>query len=68
MSSKEVIKAFGELISELQEDNHAIILAIDANQTPQEAMSRTGPKPYSIEWLHLEYGLQDPYIVPDHQL
>jgi hypothetical protein len=32
MSSKEVIKAFGELISELQEDNHAIILAIDANQ------------------------------------
>ncbi len=59
---KEAIKALGEIIGKLQEDNHAIILTIDANQTPQESLTRNGLKKYSIEWLRQEYGMQDPFV------
>lgn len=59
---KEAVKAIGEMIHKLQEDGHAIILTIDANQTPSECKTLSGIKPYSIEWLCIEYGMGDPFI------
>jgi len=50
------------VINELQKQHHAIILMIDANQTPKEYYSGFGVKRYSIEWLHLERGLDDPFV------
>ncbi len=45
------IKALSELITELQEHDHSIILAIDANQTPSECYQNNTIKYASIEWL-----------------
>jgi hypothetical protein len=60
---KEAIKALSEKISELQEQDHAIILTIDANQTPLECRNTNGLKPYTIEWLRLEHGLDDAFLL-----
>lgn len=59
---KEAILAIGSLIKELQEKDHAIILAIDANQTPQECRTKGTIGRASIEWLRLEHGLDDPFL------
>jgi hypothetical protein len=37
---KEAIKALGKTIEDLQCKDHAIILMIDANQTPQESIDK----------------------------
>jgi hypothetical protein len=59
---KEAIKALGNAIEDLQKRNHAIILMIDANQTPKESKTKATIKQHSIEWLRVEYGLTDPFI------
>jgi hypothetical protein len=41
---KEAIKVLSTLISNLQPDNHTIVLAIDANQTSQECYSNSSVK------------------------
>jgi hypothetical protein len=48
---KEAIKALSSLISDLQQRDHAIILAIDANQTVLECKNSSGIKHHTIEWL-----------------
>jgi hypothetical protein len=59
---KEAIRALSTLIDELQEKDHAIILALDANQTPGECHTSTGLKKHSIEWLKVEHDLSDPFV------
>jgi hypothetical protein len=59
---QEAIKAIGEIIHELQSQNHALLLLIDANQTPKESTTKHTIKKYSIEWLRVTYGLTDPFI------
>jgi hypothetical protein len=48
---KEAIKALGNIIGELQEHGHAIVLMIDANQTPKVSTTKTSIKPFSIKLL-----------------
>lgn len=60
---KEAIKALSDIIAALQEQDHAIILTIDANQTPLECQNANGIKPHSIEWLRMEHGLDDPFLL-----
>jgi hypothetical protein len=50
------------VIQELQQQNHAIILMIDANQSYFECSSARGIKPFSIKWLHLQCRMDDPFI------
>jgi hypothetical protein len=59
---KEAIKALSSIIKKLQDEDHAIVLAIDANQTPTECYSKSTIRQYSIEWLRREHGLGDPFI------
>jgi hypothetical protein len=59
---KEAIKALSRIIGKLQEEDHAIVLAVDANQTLAECRTSQGIKMHSIEWLRLEHDLQDPFI------
>ncbi len=47
----EAIKALSSIIGELQSQDYAIILSIDANQTPFECQTASGIKPHTIEWL-----------------
>jgi hypothetical protein len=58
---KEAIKALSQLIGDLQQQGHSIILAIDANQTPAECFSKSTLKPFSIEWLRQEHAMSDPF-------
>lgn len=59
---KAAIKALSDVLTSLQEQNHAIILMVDANQTHQECYTNKGIKPHSIEWLRIEHGLDDPFV------
>jgi hypothetical protein len=61
---KAAIKELSNTIASLQEQDHAIILMIDANQTSKECFSSKGIKTHSIEWLRIEHGMDDPFI--DH--
>jgi hypothetical protein len=45
---KEAILALSTVIGQLQEQNHSIILNIDANQTPLECHNEKGVKPCTI--------------------
>jgi hypothetical protein len=56
------IKALSQLKGELQNLNHSIILAIDANQTPPECYKNDTIMNATIEWLRTEHGLEDPFI------
>jgi hypothetical protein len=60
---REAIKALSSIISELQSQDHAIILNIDANQTPTECYTKAGIKIHTIEWLKTEHGLDDPFLM-----
>lgn len=55
------IKLLNDIISNLQQQGHAIILVLDANQMPKESL-KGNTKPYSIKWLCQQRGLQDPFI------
>jgi len=59
---KHAIQRLDDLISSLQPERHAIILMLDANQTPKECYSSCEIKPYTIEWLKERRGLNDPFI------
>jgi hypothetical protein len=59
---KEAIKALSQIIGELQSQDHAIILTVDANQSVSECHSNMGLKTHTIEWLRIEHGLDDPFI------
>lgn len=59
---KAAIRALSDLIEELQGKSHAIILAIDANQTPKECVKRNSIIRHTIEWLKMEYNMSDPFI------
>jgi endonuclease/exonuclease/phosphatase family metal-dependent hydrolase len=50
------------MIRELQSKNHVIVLMIDANQSHSECFSSKGLKPFSIEWLSLQQGMDDPFV------
>jgi len=57
----EAIKCLDELISTLQQQQHGIILMLDANQTYQECTSMSSIKPHSIKWLRIRHGMDDPF-------
>jgi hypothetical protein len=59
---KAAIKALSDLLTYLQEQDHAIILMVDANQSHQECFTNKGVKIHSIEWLRIEHGLEDPFV------
>jgi len=56
------IRNLNHLIMQLQQQHHAIILMIDANQSLPECFSGKDIKPFSIEWLRLQRGMDDPFI------
>jgi len=51
-----------DIIKELQQQIHAIILMLDANQSLLECHKGKTIKPYSIEWLRVQWGMEDPFI------
>lgn len=59
---KAAIKELSTLLSDLQDQDHSIILLIDANQTPVESKTSSGVSPLSIEWLRIEHDLKDPFF------
>jgi hypothetical protein len=59
---QDAIHRLNNKIEEFQKANHAIILMIDANQTVDECYCGSKLKPYMIEWLRLQRGLDDPFI------
>jgi hypothetical protein len=56
------IKNLNSIIHQLQQQHHAIILMLDANQSSAECRSGSPIKPFSIEWLRLQRGMDDPFI------
>lgn len=56
------IKLLYDVIEDLQQKNRAIILVVDANQTLKECYKGNQLRPHSIEWLHLQGGLDDPFV------
>jgi len=50
------------IIQTLQKQHHAIILMLDANQSSQECLKGSQIKQYSIEWLQLQRGMDDPFF------
>jgi hypothetical protein len=56
------IKNLNKVISEFQNKQHAVILMLDANQSLSECFMGKTVKPYYIEWLHLQQGMEDPFI------
>jgi hypothetical protein len=59
---KNAIQRLDELIMSLQQEKHATVLMVDANQTSSECLSSSETKPYSIEWLKSRRCLIDPFI------
>ncbi len=64
---KEAIKALGKIFEKLQFKNHAIILVVDANQTPAECFNGNGIIKHSIECPKVECSLDDPFLDPLNQ-
>jgi hypothetical protein len=58
----DAIKHLNKKIKDLQEEGHAIILMIDTNQSLAQCTTGKGIKPFSIEWLGVERGMEDPFI------
>jgi hypothetical protein len=58
----DAINRLNKKIQELQDDGHAIILMIDANQSLADCITSRGIKPFSIEGLRVERGMDDPFI------
>jgi endonuclease/exonuclease/phosphatase family metal-dependent hydrolase len=49
-------------IKQLQREDQAILLALDANQTSRACYTSKGTKPHTIEWRKIETGMDDPFI------
>jgi hypothetical protein len=62
LSQKDAIKPLNQLITELQQQNHAVVLMLDANQSYDNCFSGDTLKPYSIEWLRTQRGMPDPFV------
>jgi hypothetical protein len=62
MSQKGSNRALSQLIHTLQEQDHAILLALDANQTTKECYKGATLKNDTIEWLRQEHSLIDPFV------
>jgi hypothetical protein len=56
------IRQLNNIIHNLQQQQHAILLMLDANQTVSECYKGNKLIPYSIEWLCLQRGMDDPFI------
>jgi hypothetical protein len=48
-------------LSYQQQQQHAIILFSDANQSLSECFRGSQNKPFSIEWLRIQCGMEDPF-------
>lgn len=48
-------------IQSLQQNGHAIVLGLHANETPGESLSNGDPKPDSIPWLLDQTGLEEAF-------
>jgi hypothetical protein len=59
---KDAIVRLDSLIHLLQQQQHAIVLMLDANQTSQECFSNNTIHPFSIEWLRIRRGMDDPFV------
>lgn len=59
---KEAMLRLDSVIHLLQAQNHAIILMLDANQAHQDCFLKSSIRPYSIEWLRIRRGLDDPFV------
>jgi len=59
---KDAILRLDYLIQSLQQQQHAIVLMLDANQTSQECYINNTIRPFSIEWLRLCRGMDDPFV------
>lgn len=59
---KGAIQALSNLISDLQTNDHGIILCLDANQSTSDCYRGDRVMDHTIEWLRLEHGLSDPFI------
>jgi hypothetical protein len=49
----DAIRRLVSIIRDLQKQNHAIVLMLDANQTLKECYKGSSVKRYSIEWLRM---------------
>ena len=47
----ECMKDLAQFIGDLQAKCDALVLCIDANESPRESFTSTGPRAQSIEWL-----------------
>jgi len=56
------IQKLNGIIQHLQQQQHAIIVMLDANQSFSECFKGQTVKPYSIEWLRIQRGMEDPFI------
>ncbi len=54
------IQCLKQLMEELQKQQHAIILMLDANQSIQDCYNSKGLKKHSIEWLKTNAGWMIP--------
>jgi hypothetical protein len=59
---KNAILRIYDIILALQKQNHAVVLMLDANQSYAECFRGSRVRPYSIEWLRLQRGMDDPFI------
>ncbi len=58
----DAIECLDDTIADLQYHQRVVILMIDANEYLQEYFTSNGVKPYSIEWLHPRWGMDDPFV------
>ncbi len=57
-----VIKNLNQIILDLQKKNHAIILMVYTNQTPNECYHSKKLNPFTIKWLRVQRGMEDPFV------
>jgi len=58
----EAFKALYTIVTKLKEEGHSIIICLDTNQTPKDCIRQQKIKPYTIEWLKCQTGMDDPFI------
>jgi len=56
----DAIKCLNSVFHDLQQIHYAIIVMIDANQTLSECSTSKDTKAFSIEWLRIQRGMDDP--------
>lgn len=56
------IQKLNEIIHQLQQQQHAIVVMLNAKQSTSEYFKGNMVKPYSIEWLRLQRSMDDPVI------